>query len=1234
MAIHSLKTLVPCIFGVFVLSAGAFGCGPFFEEAPPMLPYYLDRLPAKSLGDLYVETTSTNNIPTPDVNAIADIPGQVGKMSRKKLIESVDKLLVQARANYQDGQICNELNDMRDALSSRATDGEVGDYLKWREANADAFAPAPSPAPDTFGETPPKIDGTPLADDIEKRANAASPQMKPQWLYARGAIGFCAGDRYDCAKWFERVWKEFPEHPRAEAALFLSARCALRASRDDSWEGPPVPDAAPPTPQQKQDEENRRQLFEKAVGLFHQYLQKYPRGCFVADAWGWLGALDYGGGTEADALQDYINQLETPEHPEVVKSALFMCEDILAGAKADDDVLFSLVARHPLVAMGATYSALQNPTGGGQEDTENGQTEADSMQADEYRDDSAEARKWRQKALPRLAAAVAKRWKLYKPDDWPLRYLAILAQAASAVGHQDDALALTDIPAAKLDTSDDLLLARGIAFERAEREAEAIGTFQTLLEKYPKSPLAQGVRLKLAVALADNRQAGLAVIELKKLTGMPGDGADGDSDIYPPGYADMQFTDSSVSEDISDAEGEQVDQIIDALYNFAPIGELAAALDSTEGLKEVSAASKFAGASDLLKQELNAVLAERCLAAEDFVDSRRYMEAPQPLTWDALKKSLSQVQMSIYWLPIYLNDQPATALSGSLESLTLQVEKTVGPSQKAKAMIELGDAWAAARGKLLSRPLDGQVTGKLFNDNSDEAMQRRRENGMALGFKDVDDELQDRDELRHAARWWMRAARLVPGTPLAATARLKAMETIPQIASGSDYAFMRDVEKNAAGASRALYARLRSECPDSLEATKKAAYWSFPMHKPKPGDDPFPTFESLSERQQDAIGQTGYAYSDYGAFGPLGDFVKEDDIGDSGDKNWSDIFDRVVALKDEATSWDTKRLAAEVEAIRGDVRKEYSALGQSRYFDVLDDLALFLQEPNIPPRTVAAYVKFRLWYSEFITWETVNGMGPTYAQVVDNPDLKPASEYVDFLTAADMDGFRAKDLYNDANEKVTARTQSYWELERRMREFMAAYPKGRKCEAAAMLLARAVHWLTTSQIELWSPKDDEPDPDKAMEMDATPTLQTSWPEKFDYKRAAEPLDEYDREYPNGRYAADIRNYRASAAMRGHDWATALDLALAGVKDKAHPDLQPEYALILANVFGQLADADSRGDLLEAIRERPEAVQRLQDYLAKTWEHRDHPLRYLGDYLGDQLGFRLKEPPVEADQNPD
>jgi tetratricopeptide (TPR) repeat protein len=337
---------------------------------------------------------------------------------------------------------------------------------------AAAFTVAPPPGPESFDEKPPKIAGTPLADDIEKRAAAASPQMKPQWLYARGAIGYCAGDRYECAKWFEHVWKEYPDHPRAEAALFLSARCAFRASRDNPWNGP-SPNAPPPTDQVKAAEKIKQQTFDNAVALFRQYLKTYPHGRFVADAYGWLGALDLRVGNNAAALDDYIHQVEIPGHPEVIKSALFMCQDVLSGAKSGDNALFALAARHPLVAMGATYFALQTPSGGGLDDTAD-QTSAVYTQGEEYRDDTARAKKWRQEVLPKLAAQVVAQKALYRADAWPSRYLAMLAQAASAVGRQDQALALTEISAAQLDVSDDLLLARGIAFQRANRPAEAV----------------------------------------------------------------------------------------------------------------------------------------------------------------------------------------------------------------------------------------------------------------------------------------------------------------------------------------------------------------------------------------------------------------------------------------------------------------------------------------------------------------------------------------------------------------------------------------------------------------------------------------------------------------------------------------------------------------------------------------------------------------------------------------
>jgi hypothetical protein len=754
-----------------------------------------------------------------------------------------------------------------------------------------------------------------------------------------------------------------------------------------------------------------------------------------------------------------------------------------------------------------------------------------------------------------------------------------------------------------------------------------------LLGRFPQSPLAEGVKLKLALALVDNHQAGLAVLKLKQLSGMPGGYEDliRDDEVYPPGYAAMQITDSPVSPEISAAEGDQVNQLIDALYNFAPIDELAAALNNPDALQEVATASKFPRELDLLKQELNAVLAQRCLADENFAAARTYMSAPQPFTLDDLNKALQQARISIYDITTYVNDRPVAALSGSMETLTAQVKSSVGSLQKAKAMMKLGNAWADARGKLLVRPMDGSVTERLFDDNSDQAMERRRINGQALGFTNVDEELESRDELRHAARWWMRAARLVPGSQLAATARLKALEAIPRIADGSDFAFMRDVETNAAASSRELYQRLRTECPNSVEARQEAAYWSFPMHKLLPGGHPFPKFDSIGDRAQAAVGKMGYAYSDYSAFGIQTDFVVEEDRGDSDSAKWGQVYDQILALKDHAAREDAVQLTREVRQIRAEVRTIYDSLGQSRYLNTLDDLDLFLHEPGMTPEAQTAYIELRLRLSRFITEKDYLTQWNRIVALAANPALAPFQDYVDFMKAASPYYTRTQNA-DSPDELPPVQAGEYQQMETDLRAFLAKYPKSRKREAALLVLARSVHWLTTPEVAMWSEKDNATDPDAELDADTTESLTTTWREKFDYKRAIQPLDEYDAEFPNGRYAADIRNYRGSAAMRAHDWPTAIDSAIAALKDGAHPDLQPEASLLLANIFAQLADAESRPALLQAIRQRPDALRYLQEYLAKTWQYKVHPLRYLGDYLGDQLGIRLKEPPVETDDN--
>ena len=70
----------------------------------------------------------------------------------------------------------------------------------------------------------------------------------------------------------------------------------------------------------------------------------------------------------------------------------------------------------------------------------------------------------------------------------------------------------------------------------------------------------------------------------------------------------------------------------------------------------------------------------------------------------------------------------------------------------------------------------------------------------------------------HASRWWMRAARLSSGTPIAAKARLKALEALPQIARFSLYAEQRSREIKLEAVSRET---LRTETAPRSRPTRR-----------------------------------------------------------------------------------------------------------------------------------------------------------------------------------------------------------------------------------------------------------------------------------------------------------------------------------------------------------------------------------------------------------------------------
>lgn len=1144
---NSLRQLISVAGFAALCAPAAWGCGGWFEEAPPLLSRYLDRLPAKSFGTVYLETQPpAPTLPPVDLAQVAQLAQSAGKEKRPGLLNRVDALLAAARGNYEDSYWCNLLQDLRAALLTSATDREVADYLIWRVGHASFFELKPKPSPDDYrAEAPKPVAGSPAAREIEERLTAAPEALRAQWLYLRGALGFAAGERKECVAWFEQAVALSPPQPRGEAALFLLARCRLSESR----EGLPYSGDIAPEEHRARSEQHNQEMAARAGEarrLFERYLSLYPAGQYVADAHGWLGALDFAGGDHIAALQDYIRQLETPGHPEVAKSALLMCERVVDAAEPDDS-LFAVLAAHPTVAMGTTYLMLN--TG---EFALFGSDQADAAV-------SARQKQWRARMLPRLAAAVADHQAAYAPGVWPARYLALLAQAASAAGQQDKALALTSLPNDPAAANDDLLLARGIAQQRSGRPQEAIECFRQLIARFPQSPLVRGVRLKMALALQDNHQAGLAIVELKRLRkeldAMGPDASNPprfDDDVYPPADSALKLEQSAVHSNISGAERSQIDQLIDTLYNFAPLPELEAAITAAD--------------DEAAKAELRGVLAQRCLAREDFVAAKRVMPA-----------------------------EDYASRVAPLAELVHKAAAITDAAARAAAMVEVGDAWAAARGKLLALPLDGAMTG-IFESQSDQTELRRRINGQSLGYRGVDTELEDRDELRHAARWWSRAAPQCADPALAAAAEWKALRSIPLIANASAYAFLRARETDEASASKRAFEHLRSKYPGSPEARQRAAYWSFPMERLAEGQ--FPSFEEDRSRELTAVGKMGYSHLDYGAFGLTTDFGAWDSAPTDSRDQWQEIAAKMANLPEHA-DWDNPRMAAEVDSLRQQAAAIYESIGLISYINVLDDLALVLREPKLTPAARAAYLKIRL--QDIPPKDRSDSINPLAA--MNDPALSPVADYIDFLRAVKSVPHREAPEA-DGGTYLVARVD-YAELERAMANFLAAHPRSSKREAAALVRARAVHWLTTPSV---SPPEQEGNDAPAP------------PAAFDRRRALEPLDAYDREFPQGRYAAQIRDWRATAAFQSRDWQTALDLTWPELLDDSHPDLKPEASLRLANIFAALGVEETRPVVLEHIRSRPQVIARLQQYLAKAPERRDHPLRYLGDYLADQLAF--------------
>jgi outer membrane protein assembly factor BamD (BamD/ComL family) len=1132
----------------WAVSSTALATGPMFDDTPPALPFYLQRLPGKSLEDIYAET-SPPVAPPPSVDfreKVTQLVGELGVRSSAELTNELNQLLVAARQDYGQKEwsgrgLVNLLHDFLDLVSEGNGDrAEWKKYAGWRLQHLDWFGF--SADPNTARADAKTV--SERAAELQFQLARASPLLQPHWMYLLGALGFKSGEDTRSQQWFERVVSQYPTHPRAEAALFMDGRCQLSRTRTYSEQEADIQRAAANRP--------------RAQELFDRYLQKYPNGRFAGDAIGWLGAIAYDSGQYLTALQYYLRQTELSAHPELLRPALTMCEKILVRiASKPDQQAFAEVAAHPRLAMGLIYLVVNT-------------TEADNF--DGKYDDPETVKQWRQRILPALAAAVSAQQFQYQQDGWKPRYLAILALAASNQGKQDQALKLIGMAGTSIQESDDLSFANTVILQRAGNVSGAIAALQAFLEQFADSPLARGARLRLALALQDNHQAGRAIVELKKLLPNTSRSNDADEDAagnavvnqYPPARADD-----------SDAEPEQVRQLIDTLYNFAPLRELEEATGRPDLLPETAA-------------EIRAVIAERYLAAEQFSEAQKYFPAAD---WQLV----------------------AARLAG----LTQAVLQAPNPAEKAKGCLQVAEAWAGARGKLLTAPLDTEDNRRLiFNDNAENANLQRRKNATALtAASKFDEELESRDELRHAYQWWLRAADADPGSATAATSLWQALKAIPKIADVSSYTIQRALETGAEGKSRNLYERLRKDYSQSREGGQFAVYWTIPALPPVdelPGWRD-PNFSgSLSFEDAFGVGENASA---------------------SKTSEWATLLARVVALKEHAGNWDRGRLAAEAGLLARRARQVYQSAYDDYLLNFLDDLELFLREPNLAPEIRKRYLDLRFDCMRQTIGADASALGAgstspesdmdadlrkQIAATLADPKMHPIADYLEFLDLAVV----ANHLVDvnvpgrkSDNQPFTYRFRDYSLVERMAGSFLVRYPKSAKREAATLLHARAIFMLSYPRRFKEFPSWPE-----AGRWGGSIRYWRVQREVFDPARVSAALDSYDQSFPSGRYAAEIASYRADLLLRSRQWKPGMDMTIAQLDDKSKPDLRSDAAYRLVILFNRLADENDRSELLPLIRGNQRASSLLVSYLNIDWPW--HPLLYLKKYLADQSGGTL------------
>lgn len=1130
----------------------ALATGDFYEESVPSLKVFLsyDRLPKKSIVDIAREVKPVAVGEEPDFTAeVMTVAGALkGGKAPKELLGKVDALIAAERARTERGGsgLNSLLHDLRDLCAGGADAASASEYVEWRLANSGVLGYAVDTKAeqirDSFSEK--EAPNEEFLKEWKKRKDAAPEAVKPHYLYAYAAYVFRLGDDVESEAFFNDVVKAAPGHARAEAALYMVGRCLSRQSRfykDDGY---------------KNDEEK----VAEARKAMEAYLQKYPDGRFAGDVLGWLGGLEMNAEKYAEALPYFVKQLNVPGHPEFAVGATKEIERCFRALHESPESLAGALT-DPVVAQAAVYFASNEiePVDG------NGEYETPEFVAE-----------WRKKLFPAVAAALSKKPELFKAPGWQPRYVASLALAASGAGEQEQALKLLE--GVDATASDDVAFARAVVLQRAKRLPEAVEAYRLVAKQFPKSPLTPAARVREALALVDDHKAGEAAFALMQIEqgkkkpkaatpALPEESKAGEEESDEEEYYDEKSRDLG---GVEPADKMQVKQLLDTVFNFAPVAELAAAAANVAVPEEY-------------RVRLRQIVAVRHLARERFAEARAFMAQAD---WEQV--------------------------AGPLAQLTAAAAAAKTPAEKAATAMKLGDAWAAARGRLLTVPLDTEEWRRaVFKDDHAVASFTRIENGAAMGLSGASTvDLENRDELRHAFNWWLAASDADAKKPQAATAVWKALRAMPDIATVSEYTLDRAAVKKWNEVARKLHDRLQKEYPTSPEATRLAVWWTFPPGKQEDGSRIYRG--EFVEKLEKAS--------------PGGEETPEEEV--------LAQVGKVLPAAEAGVAEFRKTVAAGAKWARATIK----GLPSQCVVNFFEDLELFAATPGLTPEVVQTYAALRydtllssaIGYSIFPVRKggekkddpgTVRGDDALLAEIratQARPEFAGVADFLGFLelavTANHWVSISMKDTTKQLDKNGDEPTywgRDYVAMERMAREWLEKYPKSRKREAAMLLHCRALrHAMEPYVYYKRASWPVSPRWEGAELAEKVPRL------RFDAKVWKAALDRYDKEFPKGRFAEDVLGYRADLAVALKDWKRALQISIAQMEGREH--LRPNSENRLRTIFCRLAVDEERAELLAAIRATGGARAALQAELAAIEGIPDHPLLMLKDWLAEEV----------------